>query len=491
MRLTPLRLTPILIFLGISILIGTHDAPTAAPYDDTNCRQSIGKWRKVSDAPYTHIEGGGAVVDGKLYALSGYANNVHIPEPRVDVYNIETDTWETAFNPRRPMPVAITHNQSVAVDQYIWMVGGFLGPSGGPPTDQVWKYDTVFDKWYEGPSLPEPRASGALVRHGRTLHYFGGLSFDRNTDYADHWTLRVDKLEEGWQEAPPMPQPRNHFNGVEIDGIIYAVGGQFNHDDDPTDVNLLHAYDTTTQVWEQRASLPMPRSHAEMSILAVNGRIIVIGGRNNQDGEWAVYRVTEYNPATDTWTQLRRMLFPLLTPNAAYHDGMLVYTFGGYDYLRGSKETFVATLETNCQPDLDPIPTVMAIRTLEPRETAVALMSDLLPFPTAIPATAQLYAPGENQIITQSDAAFMWQDVADTMRYKLVIRRADDGQRVAKVKLNAASAPSLRDACTDGLCQVSTSQIGTALEPGTYQWFVVTKNDAGKSKSTRRSFTIE
>ncbi|MEQ9030184.1 MAG: kelch repeat-containing protein [Aggregatilineales bacterium] len=312
------------------------------------CYHRFGGWQQVSPAPAFHIEGATTVIDGKIYVFSGFADNALNPSNRTDVYDIATDTWETALIPRAPTPFASSHIQAGTDGQFVWIVGGFLGPNPGVPTDETWRYDTVNDVWQAGPPLPAPRASGAVVRHGRTLHYIGGLTTDRNIDQPDHWTLDLDDPLATWQVAPPMPQPRNHMQAVAIGDTIFLVGGQFRHDTNPQDVNLLTAFNVVTGTWETRSTLPAERSHFEPATFTVNGRIMGFGGRNNQNGQASLNTAVEYDPQSDTWRIIGTLPATLIGPVGNAYNGFAVLTNGGFDYNIGQQNTWVTELIVNC-----------------------------------------------------------------------------------------------------------------------------------------------
>lgn len=314
------------------------------------CYHTLTNWQRVTDAPAFHIEGATAIVDGKLFIFSGFASNALVPSNRTDVYDIATDTWETIAVPRSPTPFASSHIQAATDGQFIWIAGGFLGPDPGTPTDETWRYDTVNDVWQAGPDLPALRASGALARHGRTLHYMGGLTTDRNIDQPDHWTLDLDDPLATWQVAPPMPQPRNHMQAQAIGDLIYVIGGQFRHDTNPVDVNLLSAFNVATQTWETRANLLEARSHFEPATFLVDGRIVGFGGRNNQNGQAALDTAIEYNPLTDTWRELGDLPLTLIGPAANTFNGFVVLTTGGRNYNVGQTSTWINQLQVVCDP---------------------------------------------------------------------------------------------------------------------------------------------
>ena len=57
----------------------------------------------------------------------------------------------------------------------------------------VWRYDTVKDIWTSMLQLPVNRSAGALVRVGRKLHFFGGLSYDETAEAVGVSVATVDR----------------------------------------------------------------------------------------------------------------------------------------------------------------------------------------------------------------------------------------------------------------------------------------------------------
>ena len=127
------------------------------------------------------------------------------------------------------LPSAITHMNMVLDGRTVWFAGGFKDGYRGHAIAEVWSYDVALDRYTAAPLLPEPRAGGGLAVVDGTLHYFGGLMADRDTDSNDHWVLDLEDWAAGsaaWTHAAPMPVPRNQFSSVVFDGKIYAIGGQ-------------------------------------------------------------------------------------------------------------------------------------------------------------------------------------------------------------------------------------------------------------------------
>jgi N-acetylneuraminic acid mutarotase len=433
------------------------------------CGISLGEWQKGPDAPAVHIEGATAVVDEKLFIIAGFKDNSLKPGTRVDVYNPVSNMWETEANPRRPAPLNSSHIQAAVDGTSIWTAGGFKGEHPGLPTDEVWRYDSVEDLWYAGPSLPEPRSAGFFQRIGRTLHYGGGTSYDRDTAYPDHWTLNLDNLSEGWQKAPDFPQARIHTSAVRIDGLMYVIGGQFNHDHDPVDLKFLHVFNPGTGSWTQKADLPVARSHHEPGTVLIEDHIVLVGGRQNQAGLGQTDDVTEYDPVTNTWRELRPLPVPLIAPAAAYLDGKLIVTNGGYGWNIGSKETFISQV-TIIPCDVTPSPTLTTV----PTEA-----------PTEIPAgTLAVIAPAKNEIVHTSNYVFKWTQVQGITEYRLDLKAQDKSYEFRQTFDSSV--------CKDGICATSLDLANHPLPNNTtLKVRIVANNSNGRPKGNWVTFRTE
>lgn len=314
-----------------------------------NCNISLEAWQTGASIPYTHIEGATAVVNNKLYIFSGFKDSSLNVSNRVDVYNPAANKWETATNGLRPMPISLSHSQAAVDGNWVWIAGGFVGKNPGKATNKVYKYNTSTDQWFAGPLLPAARAGGVLVKAGRNLHYIGGLSYSRNTDYANHWVLNLDNTGQGWKSKADMPTKRNQTSAVAIGSQIFVAGGQFKHDHSPKDQKFVHVFNTTTGSWSSKAGLSMARSHSEPGTVNIEGRMVIVGGRANQNGMGQIKHVTEYNPSKNAWRELRALPINLIAANAAYINGKLIVAAGGKNWNTSNKTTYISQVSfINC-----------------------------------------------------------------------------------------------------------------------------------------------
>ncbi len=278
-------------------------------------------WSMLASSSLSKVEAQSVKVNDKLYVLAGFLSGLQITGA-TEIYDPATDSWSTGA----PMPTPVTHMGAVAVGDEIWILAGFVGNHPGVATNLVQIYNTVTDTWSEGPALPNSRGSGAGAYTDGKVHFFGGLLPNRMTDVGEHFVMDVNDQAAGWQAAAPLPEPRNHLGGAAVNGIIYAIGGQFGHDGGVDDQRFLHAYDPANDTWTQLADLPDDRSHFEPGTIVHNDKIIIVGGRR---GGFFFDDVTEYDPATDTWSERCELPSNLLAPAAKVFGSQLIVANGG------------------------------------------------------------------------------------------------------------------------------------------------------------------
>ena len=289
-------------------------------------------WTDIGQGAVPRSEATAISYQGDYYMFNGFDGRIDIYD-RVEKYDPRTNTYTSLA----PMPTvngkrtAVTHNGIALVDDVIWIVGGRVDDHPGRVTDEVWLYNISEDSWSKGPTLPARRGGGGVGRLGRTLHYVGGFDENAQCDVADHLMYDLDNPAAGWQDlsaTSPMPEARNHFAAVVLDGKLYTVGGQNGHDGcgGGADNKLVHAYDPATDTWSRIADLPAKQSHAEPSTFAHNGKILSVGGAESGGrGVW------EYDPTTDEWTVLDNLQLPqaLLAPVSRVHEDKLFVLNGG------------------------------------------------------------------------------------------------------------------------------------------------------------------
>ena len=290
-------------------------------------------WKTQAGALTAVFESQGTAVGNKLYVFGGFTNGL-VGSTKAQAYDATTNRWAAL----KDVPESLTHAAVAEDGSTIYIAGGFVGNHPGPQTNHVWKYDTLKNEWSPGIPLPGARGGGALVRIGRILHFVGGVERDLNDlktylrDSPEHWTLNLDGgANATWQTAAPMPNPRNHTAGVNLNGQLYVLGGQHLSDEVSANQTQVDLYDPQTNTWTQRASLPRPVGHTSDSTVVMNNRIVMIAGVTDgspDTGSLKIADVNEYDPVSNTWRALTNLPAPRQSPVAGVIGGRLYVTTG-------------------------------------------------------------------------------------------------------------------------------------------------------------------
>lgn len=138
--------------------------------------------------------------------------------------------------------------------------------------------------------------------------------------FADEVTPVQDSVIKSWTKLSPRQANGNYFSSVEVNGKIYAIGGNdVLKDKDLTDLDV---YDPTSNNWTKLA--PMPTARNDSETLLLNGRIYVFGGISN--GKF-LSSVEAYDPLSNSWTKLASL--------KEAKKGFGVVVFNGKIYLAG------------------------------------------------------------------------------------------------------------------------------------------------------------
>jgi N-acetylneuraminic acid mutarotase len=339
----------VILFLVMALLYGclsqqaATQAETNTPPDlDTlNTPLKNLTWSRVAASPLGRTEAQGVAVENKLYVFGGYTSWTPPCVTRdVQVFDPAKKSWTGLGSTPEPL----THS-TVAVDgTTLYLAGGYINPACVPTLEEVvtplvWTFDTVTAQWSNTlPPLPEARGAGALVRLGRTLHFFGGTDSER-IDKGDHWALELDG-KRTWEALEPLPNPRSHMGYAVLNGEIYAVGGQHCYQQCAETQQSVHVYTLKTDSWREVAKLPLPLSHISSATLVIGQQLITFGGESAHNVH--IPTVFRYDPIKDTWGYL-----PALPEK---RNSGVVGFIGGNIYLSGgssfSRTTFKAKIET-------------------------------------------------------------------------------------------------------------------------------------------------
>jgi cell division septation protein DedD len=165
---------------------------------------------------------------------------------------------------------------------------------------------------------------------GTFFYSAGGFSFSIGGVVAAF--NRFDPVANTWTPLPDMPQGAAEALAVYYPptNTIYVFGGQLS---DGTNLNVTRIYDIASNTWTTGANMPDVHSFMAGGYIPATGKIYVLSGYNTGFVDSAQPNTWEYDPVTDTWTDLTGSL-PFPHPAGGFAYGVIndkLYVAGGRD----------------------------------------------------------------------------------------------------------------------------------------------------------------
>lgn len=157
----------------------------------------------------------------------------------------------------------------------------------------VEEYDRLNNMWIARSSMLTPRTDVCAVELNGLIYALGGASGTGPTNVLEVFDPTAGTGGAGaWATLAPMTDARQDFACAVLNGQIYAIGGL-----SPGGiVTTTEVYDPFTNTWSVTASLPTPRFHLAAAVL--NGTIYTIGGDSIVSSGGKSNAVEAYGPTT-------------------------------------------------------------------------------------------------------------------------------------------------------------------------------------------------
>ncbi|HWP62788.1 MAG TPA: hypothetical protein VNO86_04890 [Candidatus Binatia bacterium] len=160
--------------------------------------------------------------------------------------------------------------------------------------------------WQPSPAelgLPEPRIGGAVVQVGTQLLYIGGSNGSTATS-----TVYVARLVDGstfdrWSEGPALPEPRANAAVAFFGGSVYVIGGT-DASGAPTATTFVLTPDLATGelgTWTTNETLALPEPRTEAAVVAAPTGLILVGGSGPSGPVDTVWRSALERNALAAW----------------------------------------------------------------------------------------------------------------------------------------------------------------------------------------------
>lgn len=215
--------------------------------------------------------------------------------------------------------------------------------------NDFYSFDLQTEQWSTETSLPsgEERQYATGISNDSIGYIFGGTNGAQH--FNDLWSF--DPKTGNWQELTPMPDSgRSGSCGFYIKDSLYIIGGKTKTSDALADV---WAYSIKHDSWTKKSNLPYSVWRA--SATSANSIGYLAFGKTSND----TYpkSLLQYNPSTDSWTQLSTIPQHGLTHSSLVSIDSSLFSIGGHDSLgRYSKNLFRYNINNNSWNKLSAIP---------------------------------------------------------------------------------------------------------------------------------------
>ena len=156
--------------------------------------------------------------------------------------------------------------------------------------------------------------AAAAVVSGK-VYMVGGGNYSCNV----YSTLQgYDPVANAWTSLANMPTPRYEFGAAELNGLLYAIGGNPGCGSPSDAIRAVEAYNPVANNWSSKS--PLPAGSWGAGVASANGEIYIIGGFDSS--------VYGYDPAGNSWS-------PKAPAPAVYSFGAeavvngIIYVIGG------------------------------------------------------------------------------------------------------------------------------------------------------------------
>lgn len=187
------------------------------------------------------------------------------------------------------------HPVTFSVDGYGYLLGG---TANGTASNQFMRYEPVTDSWESLPDFPGTARSFSYGTARGSKAYVGFGGFGGNY-YNDLW--EYDTETEEWTPLADCPcAGRLHPAFIQLDDKIFIGMGN-----NPSNLKDWWEYDIPTDTWTEKDDLPGPTRHHPF-YFGVDGIAYVgFGHGSNAGGNLSIYNdFYKFDPTTDDWTIL-------------------------------------------------------------------------------------------------------------------------------------------------------------------------------------------
>lgn len=291
----------------------------------------VGEWEELPSMEVGRKFAISEVVDGKIYVVGN-----DLKDKTLEIYDISSGVWSQGSD----IPLAVSGAASVAVNYKIYVMGGIGSPDNSGTNEYLsvtYIYDTLTDRWEQGPTLPEGSAYASAEMINNKIYYIGGL----NNNGTNRMFI-YDIISSQWSEGAPISSKKTGVSTVAIGSKIYLIQG--NNSSETTE--NIEVYDSLNNTWSIGAKIPETRSYGTAE--AVGNKIYLFGGRN--DANELTNTIQIFDVGLNTWEVYSSMPIKNCFMTTGIYKNK-IYVLGGTD-ITYSTSVYSYEIEINDEDNL-------------------------------------------------------------------------------------------------------------------------------------------
>jgi N-acetylneuraminic acid mutarotase len=187
-------------------------------------------WETKTSMPTARSGLQASAVGGKIYLIGGWietgSSSISEKSDQVEIYDPLTDTWATGS----PIPMEVAGYASAVLDGKIYVISGVASGSANTNLTQI--YDPKTDEWSLGVAIPMSVSSAAAVsttglKAAKAIYVIGGSNdtYPLNGQYVNQVYFPES---DSWFMAAQMPVDRAGLAVAVVDDTIFVMGGGHN-----------------------------------------------------------------------------------------------------------------------------------------------------------------------------------------------------------------------------------------------------------------------
>lgn len=303
----------------LCLLISMMYAPAVSAEDN------VPEWVSKVNMPTARNSLMTGTVNGKIYAIGGssyyFDEEYGCTRPQylstVEEYNPLSDTWTI----KSDMDIGMESAGAAVVNNKIYIVSGynrFINPGTFDLfLNSVKEYNPATDTWTEKANIITPRWDLTTSAVNGKIFAIGGCNCFEIYNTVEEYDPATDT----WTAKSGMPNGVSGCTSAVVDGKIYVIGGE-GYNGFSSGANV-QEYNPATDTWSLKAVCPEPRTCGKA--VTINGKIYFIGGYSEMGMSNSI---DIYDPSSDTWSEYLSMPAEKAGFGVEYVNGS-IYVIGG------------------------------------------------------------------------------------------------------------------------------------------------------------------